>query len=57
MFDRIWWFVTGALTGGIVAVRALRRTPQPGDLRAAAAHTGADVLGLAARAIAPPRRR
>jgi hypothetical protein len=57
MLDRIWWFVTGALTGGIVAVRALRRTPQPGDLRAAAAHTGADVLGLAARAIAPPRRR
>lgn len=57
MFDRIWWFVTGAITGGAVTVRALRRKPRPADLRAAAAHTGADVLGLAARVVRPTERR
>jgi hypothetical protein len=56
MLDRMWWFLTGALAGGLVTVRALRRRPRPADLRAAAAQTGADVLDLAARAIRPPRR-
>ena len=56
MFDRIWWFVTGVLAGGVVTVRALRRAPQPGDLRAAAAHTTADLLSLTAKVVRPPRR-
>lgn len=56
MFDRLWWFVTGLLTGGLVTVRALRRKPEPADLRQAAVHTGADVLEFAARAVRPPRR-
>ncbi len=56
MIDRIWWFLTGVVAGGLVTVRALRRRPRPADLRAAAAHTGADVLDLAARAIRAPRR-
>lgn len=56
MFDRLWWFATGLLTGGLVTVRALRRKPDPADLRRAAAQTGADVLELAARAVKPPRR-
>lgn len=53
MFDRLWWFATGALAGGVVTVRALRRRPRPADLRVAAAHTGADVLDLAARVVRP----
>jgi hypothetical protein len=57
MLDRLWWFASGLLAGGVVTVRALRRRPQPADLRKAAAHTGADLLELAARAIRPPRRR
>lgn len=57
MLDRLWWFATGLLAGGLVTVRALRRKPEPADLRRAAAHTGADLLDLAARAIKPPRRR
>lgn len=56
MLDRIWWFLTGLVAGGVVTARALRRTPKPGDLRAAAAHTGADLLDLAARAVRPHRR-
>lgn len=56
-FDRLWWFTTGLLAGGLVTVRALRHKPEPADLRRAAANTGADVLELAARAIRPPRRR
>lgn len=57
MLDRVWWFVTGALAGGLVTVRALRRRPAATDVRAAAAHTGADVLELAARAVRAPKRR
>jgi len=57
MLDRLWWFATGLLAGGLVTVRALRRKPEPGDLRRAAALTGADMLELAARAARPPRRR
>ena len=56
MLDRIWWFLTGAIAGGFVTVRALRRRPTPAELRAAGARTGADVLDLAARALRPPRR-
>jgi len=56
MLDRIWWFVTGVFAGGVVTVRALRRSPQPGDLKAAAAHTTADVLSLTAKVVRPPRR-
>lgn len=56
MLDRIWWFLTGMLAGGVVTVRALRRKPTPAELRAATASTGADLLDLAARAVRPPRR-
>jgi hypothetical protein len=56
MLDRIWWFLTGLLAGGLLTVRALRRTPAPGDLRAATVHAGADALDLASRVIRPPRR-
>ncbi|HEY5685383.1 MAG TPA: hypothetical protein VIY70_08435 [Acidimicrobiia bacterium] len=57
MLGRLWWFVTGAFAGGVVTVRALRRVPRAGDIRSAAAHTGADVLELAARVARAPRRR
>lgn len=57
MLDRLWWFATGLLAGGLVTVRALRRKPDPADLRKAAVYTGADVLEFAARAVRPPRRR
>jgi hypothetical protein len=57
MLDRLWWFATGLLAGGLVTVRALRRKPRPADLGRAAAATGADVLELVARAVKPPRRR
>ncbi|HSJ28682.1 MAG TPA: hypothetical protein VLB67_10755 [Acidimicrobiia bacterium] len=57
MLDRLSWFVTGAIAGGVVTVRALRRRPHPRDLRAAVLQTGADVLDLAARLVQPPRRR
>jgi hypothetical protein len=60
MLDRLWWFLIGLLTGGVVTTRALRRRPGFSDLRTAAAQTGADALRLAARAIRPredgPRR-
>jgi hypothetical protein len=56
MLDRLWWFATGLVAGGVVTVRALRRKPTPAELRRAAAFTGADVLELAARAVKPPRR-
>lgn len=57
MLDRVWWFVTGVVTGGLVTVRALRRRPRPRELGAAAVHTGADLLGLAARVVRAPDRR
>ncbi len=57
MLDRIWWFITGALAGGFVTVRALRRKPRPEDLKHAAVHTGADILNLAAKAVRAPNRR
>src|SRR5690606_8087468 len=57
MLDRLWWFATGLLPGGLVTVRALRRKPSPADLSRAAACTGADILDLAARAVRPARRR
>ncbi|HLT95502.1 MAG TPA: hypothetical protein VK070_01825 [Acidimicrobiia bacterium] len=56
MLDRLWWFATGLLAGGLVTVRALRRKPGPADLRRAAVLTSADLLEFAARAIRPPRR-
>jgi hypothetical protein len=56
MLDRLWWFATGLVAGGVVTVRALRRKPTTSELRRAAAYTGADVLELAARAVKPPRR-
>lgn len=57
MLDRLAWFATGVLTGGIITIRAFRRRPHPRDLRAAALATGADLLELTARLVAPPRRR
>jgi hypothetical protein len=57
MLDRMWWFLTGVIAGGVVTVRALRRRPRPRELRVAAAHTGADILGLAARMVRAPSRR
>jgi hypothetical protein len=57
MLDRLAWFVTGAVAGGVVTVRALRRRPHPRDLRTAALQTGADLLDLVARLVQPPRRR
>jgi hypothetical protein len=57
MIHRIWWFVTGLVTGGFITVRALRRSPKPVDLRRAAIATGADALELAAKAIRPNRLR
>ncbi|MDH3518518.1 MAG: hypothetical protein OEM66_06295 [Acidimicrobiia bacterium] len=56
VLDRIWWFVTGAIAGGLVTVRALRKRPSPADLRRAAVNTGADVLDLAARAVRARQR-
>jgi hypothetical protein len=55
MLDRMWWFVTGAIAGGWVTVRALRRRPTPVEWKDAAAATGADLLDLAARAVRPNR--
>lgn len=57
MLDRLSWFLTGLVTGGVVTVRALRRRPQAQDLKSAALMTAADVLDLMARLVAPPRRR
>lgn len=57
MFDRLSWFVTGLVTGGVITVRALRRRPRPRDLKSAALQTGADILDLTARLVQPPRRR
>jgi hypothetical protein len=56
MIDRLWWFVSGALAGGWVTVRALRRRPSARDVGAAAVASGADLLDLAARIINPPVR-
>ena len=56
MFDKVWWFGAGLLTGGVVTVRALRRAPEPVDLKAAAAVTAADVMSFAAKRVRPPRR-
>jgi len=56
MFDRLWWFGAGLLAGGVVTVRALRRAPDPVDLKAAAAVTAADVMSFAAKKVRPPRR-
>ncbi len=57
MLDRLSWFVTGLVAGGLITVRALRRRPRPQDLKAAALQTGADVMDLTARLVQPPRRR
>ncbi|MDX1447899.1 MAG: hypothetical protein R3246_02455 [Acidimicrobiia bacterium] len=57
MLDRLSWFLTGLVAGGVITVRALRRRPRARDLRSAALYTGADVLDLAARLVQPPRRR
>jgi hypothetical protein len=56
MLDRLWWFVTGVFAGGVVTVRALRRAPNPVDLKAAAALTTADVMSFTAKRVRPPRR-
>jgi hypothetical protein len=56
MFDRLWWFGAGLLAGGVVTVRALRRAPDPVDLKAAAAVTAADVMSFAAKKVRPPHR-
>ena len=56
MFERAWWFLTGLVAGGVVTVRALRVRPTPADVRTAALRTGADVLGLASRLVAPAER-
>ncbi|MGH8928080.1 MAG: hypothetical protein ACRDWH_06995 [Acidimicrobiia bacterium] len=56
MFDRIWWFMAGAIAGGVVTVRALRRRPTPQDLKGAVVRTAADLLDLTARVVRPARR-
>lgn len=56
MFDRLWWFATGVVTGGVVIVRALRRSPRGLDLKSAALLTAADVARLTARLVRAPRR-
>jgi len=53
MLRRSFWFLTGAVAGGVVTVRALRRRPTVGDLRKATVITGADMMGLAAKAVRP----
>jgi hypothetical protein len=53
MLRRSFWFLTGAVAGGVVTVRALRRRPTVHELRKAAVITGADVMGLAAKAVRP----
>ena len=53
MLRRSFWFLTGVVAGGVVTVRALRRKPTSRDLRQAAVATGADVMGLAAKAVRP----
>lgn len=55
MLDRMWWFVTGAIAGSWITVRALRRSPTPVEWKDAAAATGADLLDVAARAVRPNR--
>lgn len=57
MLDRLSWFTTGLVAGGVITVRALRRRPRPRDLKSAALLTGADVMELAARLVQPSRRR
>ncbi len=57
MLDRLSWFLTGLVAGGVVTVRALQRRPQARDLKSAALMTAADVLDLVARLVSPPRRR
>ncbi len=56
MVDRLWWFVTGLVAGGILTVRALGRRPTARDLGRAAARTGSDVMRFAARGIRPRNR-
>ena len=43
MLDRMWWFVTGAIAGGWVTVRALRRRPTAIEWKDAAAATAVDI--------------
>lgn len=57
MLDRLSWFVTGLVAGGVITIRALRRRPRARDLKSAALLTGADLLDLTARLVQPPRRR
>jgi hypothetical protein len=57
MLRRSFWFLTGVLAGGVVTVRALRRQPTLHDLGTAAVITGADVMGLAAKAVRPNGNR
>ncbi len=57
MLDRLSWFLTGVVTGGVIVVRAFRLRPRPRDLKSAALQTGADFLDLTARLVQPPRRR
>ena len=56
MLDRLWWFVAGVVTGGVITVRALRMRPTPLDLKGAAVRTAAELLDVAGRAIRPPAR-
>lgn len=57
MLDRLSWFVTGLVAGGVITIRALRRRPQARDIKSAALLTGADLLDITARLVQPPRRR
>lgn len=57
MLDRLWWFVVGLVTGGIVTVRAMRSRPTTADLRSSATATAADALGLLSRAVRPKSGR
>lgn len=56
MLDRLWWFVSGLVAGGVLTVRALGRRPSRRELSRVAARTGAQALTLVARGLRPAGR-
>ncbi len=55
MLDRIFWFLSGLIAGGVVTKRALRRSPAAGEWWRAGLETGADLLDVMARWLRPSR--
>jgi hypothetical protein len=55
MFGRFAFFILGAVTGGLVVIRAFGRRPTPSGLRDSAVRTSADALDLAAWMLRPNR--